>query len=255
MANHYPSSSRSCVDLSKFGNSYDDYDFKSKNSLGKHNSWTLSDAQLPSKPKLPLQRFDHMAREVISLQKSLDFYCNILGFDVIPRPSFECEGYWLYGYGLALHLVASNNPQERKQVKLNRIKHFSESLPRVDHFAFSSTDLEYVKKTLDDAKVFYKEDKPAGTGIHQIFLFDPDGNVIEISNCSLKIGEVKCNRDDTITLEIKEEQHPLINSIPSIDSEDHQILILKADSDTDSTIESDADDCHSHDESSEDQII
>jgi hypothetical protein len=29
-------------------------------------------------------------------------------------------------------------------------------------------------------------------GIYQIFLFDPDGNVIEISNCAPPVGEVTC---------------------------------------------------------------
>lgn len=29
-------------------------------------------------------------------------------------------------------------------------------------------------------------------GIYQIFLFDPDGNVIEISNCAPPVGEVAC---------------------------------------------------------------
>lgn len=29
-------------------------------------------------------------------------------------------------------------------------------------------------------------------GIYQVFLFDPDGNVIEISNCAPPIGETTC---------------------------------------------------------------
>ena len=36
------------------------------------------------------------------------------------------------------------------------------------------------------------EDCPKDTGIRQIFLFDPDGNVIEISNCSPEVGETRC---------------------------------------------------------------
>lgn len=99
-----------------------------------------------------MNAFNHIAREVLSLEKSLNFYVDVLGkmsnnkicrilfiigfsmfqkgFQVVPRPPFDCDGYWLYGYGLSLHLVATDNPEERKLVKRRRIQHFSSSLPR-----------------------------------------------------------------------------------------------------------------------------
>jgi catechol 2,3-dioxygenase-like lactoylglutathione lyase family enzyme len=164
--------------------------------LGVQRNWTLSDAvaNSPKKTvsKLPLASFNHIAREVLSIEKSKFFYVEILGFSIIPRPPFDSEGYWLYGYGLSLHLVETTVPEERKRVKIGRIQHFSSSLPRVDHIAFITSDISFVKKVLDDACVFYKEDCPKDTGIRQIFLFDPDGNVIEISNCSPEVGETRC---------------------------------------------------------------
>jgi hypothetical protein len=83
-------------------------------------------------------------------------------------------------------------PDERKEIKRNRIKHFTKSLPRVDHIAFVTNDLKSIKDNLDKHKVFYKEDSPRETGIHQIFFFDPDGNVIEVSNCAPPIGQLRC---------------------------------------------------------------
>jgi hypothetical protein len=41
-----------------------------------------------------------------------------------------------------------------------------------------------IKEVLQSEKVFFKAECPLDTGIEQIFLFDPDGNIIEISNCS-----------------------------------------------------------------------
>ena len=84
-------------------------------------------------PKLPLASFNHIAREVISLPKSKAFYCDILGFVVIPRPMFDCDGYWLWGYGLSLHLVETSNKLARRDVLEARMKHFAKALPRVDH--------------------------------------------------------------------------------------------------------------------------
>ena len=58
----------------------------------------------------------------------------------------------------------------------------------MDHIAFTSDDLGSIKQLLDKEKVFYKEDSPAQTGIQQLFFFDPDGNVLEVSNCAPQIG-------------------------------------------------------------------
>jgi extradiol dioxygenase family protein len=163
-----------------------------------HNSsyWSLEDTPArTSGAKLPLESFNHIAKEVLSLEKSRHFYVEILGFTQIPRPPFDCEGFWLYGYGLSLHLVETNTPEARQEIKMRRIMHFCTALPRVDHIAFITTNVSFVKKVLDDAKVFYKEDCPKDTGIIQIFLFDPDGNVIEISNCSPEVGATACSHE------------------------------------------------------------
>ncbi|RYH23449.1 hypothetical protein EON65_17745 [archaeon] len=36
--------------------------------------------------------FNHVSREVLSLEKSKRFYIDILGFHEIPRPPFDCDG-------------------------------------------------------------------------------------------------------------------------------------------------------------------
>lgn len=151
-----------------------------------HHLWTISDAvvlhKTAPKVRLPLQSFNHIAREVLSLEKSRKFYCDILGFCEVDRPPFQCEGYWLYGYGLSLHLVQTTVPEYRRELKRTRIQHFSSCLPQVDHIAFMTSDLTCIRSVLDKAHVYYKMDHPSD-GISQIFLFDPDGNVIEVSNC------------------------------------------------------------------------
>ena len=150
-------------------------------------NWTLGDANVLSpdnKVRLPLASFNHIAREVLSLERSKAFYVDILGFDVGPRPPFDSDGYWLYGYGLSLHLVLTTQPESRKLLKRDRIKYFITCLPKVDHIAFITSDISVIRRTLDERNVYYKHDCPMGTGIEQIFFFDPDGNVIEVSNCA-----------------------------------------------------------------------
>jgi len=107
--------------------------------------------------------------------------------------NFLFTGLWLNGYGLNLHLVQTIHTSHRKQLKYDRIVHFTNALPRVDHIAFITSDLKFIRKILSEAKVYFKEDASDVIGIEQIFLFDPDGNVIEISNCSPEIGKISCD--------------------------------------------------------------
>ena len=185
------------------------------NELGNYTSWTMMDTDKKCRRgmKLPLSSFNHIAREVRNLEKSKEFYVDILGFDVVPRPAFDCQGYWLSGYGLSLHLVLTTVPEERKRVKINRVRHFTSALPRVDHFAFITEDILYVKDMLDDAKVYYKY-VLGPVGIQQIFLFDPDGNVIEVSNCEAGLdddGEVMCQLHESNVQYVHPSRLPSLN--------------------------------------------
>ena len=158
------------------------HDVYIRSRFGKDLNWTLGEGAAPTQ-RLPLASFNHIAREVLNIEKSKAFYCDILGFEVGPRPPFDSSGYWLLGYGLSLHLVATTRPDSRKLLKKERIKHFTTCLPRVDHIAFITSDISAIKQTLEERKVYFKEDKPANCGIEQIFFLDPDYNVIEVSTC------------------------------------------------------------------------
>jgi len=152
-------------------------------SIASNNNVNHDDNSPKSCLKLPLRSFNHIGREVLSMEKSRLFYCDLLGFTEVNRPPLPCQGHWLYGYGLSLHLVQTSVPENRLEVKKSRISHFSSCLPRVDHIAFMTDDIDYIRHVLDDAHVYYKTDQPCD-GISQLFLFDPDGNVIEVSTCS-----------------------------------------------------------------------
>jgi hypothetical protein len=65
-------------------------------------------------------------------------------------------------------------------------------MPRVDHIAFITNDLDFIKNKLIENNIYFRHYDPPDTNIHQIFLFDPDGNVIEVSNCAPTLGERTC---------------------------------------------------------------
>jgi catechol 2,3-dioxygenase-like lactoylglutathione lyase family enzyme len=137
-------------------------------------------------------------REVLDLEKSKHFYCHVLRFEEIKRPAFGITGCWLHGYGLNLHLTQTAVPEDRKIVQKQSIEYFTSNLPNVDHIAFVSDELDAIIDILDDQKVFYEYNSPENTNTVQIFLFDPDENVIEISNCAPPIGDTSyCAQSST----------------------------------------------------------
>ena len=69
--------------------------------------------------------------------------------------------------------------------------------PSVDHYAFVTKDLAGCESMLLRAGVTYRRfGGPATlTGITQLFLFDPDGNVVELSDCAPPVGLKRCLAD------------------------------------------------------------
>ena len=51
---------------------------------------------------------DHVALFVADVARSIHFYQHILGWEPLPRPSFDFPGAWFHlGGGLQLHLVGN----------------------------------------------------------------------------------------------------------------------------------------------------
>ncbi|KAF5933182.1 hypothetical protein HYC85_029353 [Camellia sinensis] len=61
---------------------------------------------------LRLTSLNHISLVCRSLQKSIDFYTNVLGFVPVRRPnSFNFDGAWLFSYGIGIHLLQSEDPE------------------------------------------------------------------------------------------------------------------------------------------------
>ena len=44
---------------------------------------------------MPLTELDHYFVRANDLERTRRFYCDVLGFEVMPRPDFPFPGYWL----------------------------------------------------------------------------------------------------------------------------------------------------------------
>lgn len=127
---------------------------------------------------LPLLSLNHVSLVCKSVESSSRFYKDVLGFQLIKRPSsFDFEGAWLFNYGVGIHLLQCNSVDDLpKKAEIN---------PRDNHISFQCTDIGIVERRLEDINMKYEKRvvEEGGIYVDQIFFHDPDGYMIEICNC------------------------------------------------------------------------
>lgn len=116
-----------------------------------------------------LQSILHATVIVADLQKSLGFYCDVLGLQIDPnRPDLGYPGAWLDVGSQQIHLMQLPNPDPTT----GRPEHGG----RDRHTAFAVTDFVRLQNCLDEAGVTYTLSK---SGRKAMFCRDPDGNALE----------------------------------------------------------------------------
>lgn len=162
-----------------------------------HSSSTSRTGLFTTHPEsLPITEFEHASFEVLDVEISRAFYEELLGFKRIVRPDFEVDGYWLQGpSGVKMHIAEVPNKSRRKYKEADSLQkewHGWEGLPTGDHLAFLSEDLKLCEIRLKAAGIPYKRVGPGPQDALQLFLFDPDGNAIEIGDCAPPVDGKKC---------------------------------------------------------------
>ncbi len=113
--------------------------------------------------------FNHLSLHVSNLEKSKDFYGNILGMKEIERPNFPYNGAWYdMGYGLSLHLIEGKNYE-------------TQAGSRGNHFAFETENVQELENELKHKGVEIVSNKIRVDGIRQLFVKDPDGYFVEFN--------------------------------------------------------------------------
>ena len=102
-------------------------------------------------------------------QKTLDFYVGLLGLAEGYRPDLGFDGAWLYGAApqAILHLYFDRKPPAQRAGV-------------IDHMAFTASDVKAVKARFDAAAVKYDLRRQTGSGVWQLFTYDPNGAKVEL---------------------------------------------------------------------------
>lgn len=127
---------------------------------------------------LHLKSVNHISLICGSVEESINFYQNVLGFFPVRRPgSFDFHGAWLFGYGIGIHLLQAEDPKNLpKKTVIN---------PKDNHISFQCESMGAVEKKLREMEMAYVRSvvEEGGVQVDQLFFHDPDGFMIEICNC------------------------------------------------------------------------
>lgn len=121
---------------------------------------------------LPFKSFSHVSVTVSDLEKAKAFYGGFIGLKEIPRPPFDFPGVW-YAHGdVQIHIIVN----EKLPPRPVEVERFSLRDP---HFALWVEDADDIARRLAEAGVAVHDFSTSPTGFRQLFIKDPDGNMVE----------------------------------------------------------------------------
>jgi len=115
--------------------------------------------------------YAHMLMKVSDIARSERFYVDLLGFKVRPaKPLADGRPFVPFTQGLALTSGGTKNS------------------PQIDHIAFKAKDVRAIAARLKAANVRFDRDLHDGIYGLTIYVFDPDGTMIELYEEGAKMG-------------------------------------------------------------------
>lgn len=132
---------------------------------------------------------NHYSIRTDDLEACRQFYADVLGLVVGPRPDFPFPGLWLYAgdttvwANAAVHIIGRDlhDPAGRNSYLGERDNSALQGSGAVDHVAFFATDLAAMRATLARLGMAAQERSVPGIGLHQVFVNDPNGIVVELN--------------------------------------------------------------------------
>jgi len=136
---------------------------------------------------MDIEAIHHVSLGVTDLERSRKFYREVLGLEELPRPPFNFPGAW-FGAGRSqqVHLIVHPNSTFRTGKGLdNRDGHFAVRVASYRHTVEFLQSLGYREDAGGDEFRQMHLQPHATAGFPQIYILDPDRNIIEINAAEL----------------------------------------------------------------------
>ena len=138
---------------------------------------------------IKIETLHHVSLPVSDLKRAGQFYESILGLEKIERPPFDFDGAWYQLGDRQLHLIVHEGSTFRagKGVDSHDI-HFA---IRVNSYRDTRDFLRSkgYRPDADDEFKKMRENPKATAGFPQLYIMDPDRNVIELNAEQLDLDE------------------------------------------------------------------
>ena len=132
---------------------------------------------------MPLSHIEHFLLQTADMEKTREWYVNVLGMRVGPSPDFKFPVFWLYlGDKDVVHVTeGGKNVSENRKKYVGQQSAAVEGTGVVDHIAFRATGLREMLEHLKALKVDFKQRQVSDQGLYQLFMFDPNGVKVELN--------------------------------------------------------------------------
>jgi catechol 2,3-dioxygenase-like lactoylglutathione lyase family enzyme len=115
-----------------------------------------------------ISQLNHVAIHVADVERSVAFYRDVLGLELIPRPAFTFPGAWFrLGGDQELHIIGERT---REVISHNR----------GNHFALMVDDFDAWERHLAARGVNLAPRRLRPDGAWQLYVIDPDGHYVEL---------------------------------------------------------------------------
>lgn len=125
---------------------------------------------------MPAESLNHYTIRVRDLERTKNFYQDVVGLTIGDRPPLPFPGYWLYcGDIPTVHLIGYRTEDP------TIVDGPSNPAPtgRLDHIAFSCNGLKEMRSNLQSRAIKFDERVLPRLNMTQLFYLDPDGISVE----------------------------------------------------------------------------
>jgi len=123
---------------------------------------------------MEFERLHHVAVCVTDIGRAKRFYGDVLGLVEVPRPAFDFPGAWYeFADGTQLHLIVHDTPRTLRGTTAIDVKD--------GHLALRVKSYDATLAQLTAMGVEVVAHRQNKTPWAQIYVTDPDGNVVELN--------------------------------------------------------------------------
>jgi len=138
---------------------------------------------------MPLTKMEHYLVLTDDIEKTKNFYCDVLGMHVGFRPPLKFDGYWVYlGDIPVIHIGEWKTYTKHSEELGIPVTRPAPGTGPLDHIAFNGVDFDEIAARLKKHGVKAGVNVVPGASLRQLFFNDPNGIKIEINIPGTGIG-------------------------------------------------------------------